>query len=164
MVQPNETMALDGDESFHRPRLTMPKYAWIATYVNEASTNNEEEYNARLLHWPNGVRMPAYPHVCTADDAIVVLEIVTPLQKDMEVLAPYHWSKNRYALLGYKPKNFLPENIEGWRKPWDDADLDTPTDHTISKGYKRKYDNEQLHQVNSEQANKRRRTFKGRFV
>jgi len=167
VVSCGKDIALDGDFRHWTPRLDLPKFAWIATYCNEASADSEENYNARFLHWPSGHQMPAYPYVSRDNDIIVVLEIVTKVRKGMEILAPYHWNKNRYALLGYRPKSFMPEDIPGWRKPWDEPDLDTPTDNTISVGnpnYKRRYDNDEWHEVLSDVAIKKRRCARGKFV
>ena len=166
IIRTDTDVGLDGDENWHRSRVDMPKYCWIATYVNEASEGTEENYNARLLHWPSGVQMPPYPHVSRHPDFCVVLEIVTPLKKGMEVLCPYHWNKQRYALLDYRPKDFNPEVIRGWRKAWDPPDLDTATSNTPVRDigtYKRKYTDEELYEVKRADAAKKRRLH-GRFI
>ena len=53
IVESNDGTFFDGNEDKYREDKTLgiPQYAWLGSYVNEASSDGEK-YNAELMHLP----------------------------------------------------------------------------------------------------------------
>jgi len=107
------------------------KYAWIGSYINEASEN--ENYNCKLIIlYPNSVP-PCYPEISTS--IRIMVEVKTLITKGQELLAPYFYHTRCYHRLGYKRKVFNPLIIPGWEITADDeqhiqkAEQQTPKEH-----------------------------------